>query len=290
MDPSVKPDKVPIKTLLFVTDLDKTLLDDNAQVPRECLEAAAQFVEQGGLFTVATGRPTRGAMLYPELMELVNLPIITYNGGCIYDVKAGRVLWRQFLPESVRPSLSEALERFQQVGFLIFRGEDDFTCAVRENAYTREISWNREQYQAPLLPIASVPVPWNKIVAAGPKDQIALCGEFLKANIPDPVTLVISEGQFIELNGPRVGKGLALRRLAEMFHLSQDKVVAIGDSMNDMGMLQWAGTGVAVANGEPELKAVADRLVCSNQEHGVRQCVEQILLPMLHQAGPASGL
>lgn len=81
MDPSVKPDKVPIKKLLFVTDLDKTLLDDNAQVPRECLEAAAQFVEQGGLFTVATGRPTRGAMLYPELMELVNLPIITYNGG-----------------------------------------------------------------------------------------------------------------------------------------------------------------------------------------------------------------
>ena len=68
------------------------------------------------------------------------------------------------------------------------------------------------------------------------------------------------------------------------------QVVAIGDSMNDMGMLQWAGTGVAVANGEPELKAVADRLVCSNQEHGVRQCVEQILLPMLHQAGPASGL
>ena len=88
MDSSVKPDKVPIKKLLFVTDLDKTLLDDNAQVPRECLEAAAQFVAQGGLFTVATGRPTRGAMLYPELMELVNLPIITYNGGCIYDVKA----------------------------------------------------------------------------------------------------------------------------------------------------------------------------------------------------------
>ena len=51
--------------------------------------------------------------------------------------------------------------------------------------------------------------------------------------------------------------------------------MAIGDSPNDREMLELAGIGVAVANAAPELKAVADAVVCSNQDHAVRACLEQ---------------
>lgn len=67
--------------ILFATDLDKTLLDDEARVPPICVDAIRSYVQKGGLFTIATGRPTRGALLYPEIIDLVNAPIITYNGA-----------------------------------------------------------------------------------------------------------------------------------------------------------------------------------------------------------------
>lgn len=73
--------------ILFATDLDKTLLDDEARVPPICVDAIRSYVQKGGLFTIATGRPTRGALLYPEIIDLVNAPIITYNGACIYDTR-----------------------------------------------------------------------------------------------------------------------------------------------------------------------------------------------------------
>ena len=53
--------------ILFATDLDKTLLDDEARVPPICVDAIRSYVQKGGLFTIATGRPTRGALLYPEI-------------------------------------------------------------------------------------------------------------------------------------------------------------------------------------------------------------------------------
>lgn len=51
--------------------------------------------------------------------------------------------------------------------------------------------------------------------------------------------------------------------------------MAIGDAPNDREMLRLAGLGVAVSNAAPELRAVADETVCSNEEHGVKMCLER---------------
>ena len=106
--------------ILFATDLDKTLLDDEARVPPICVDAIRSYVQKGGLFTIATGRPTRGALLYPEIIDLVNAPIITYNGACIYDTRKKRTIWRRLLPDTFPSLLRAALEQFPKVGALVF--------------------------------------------------------------------------------------------------------------------------------------------------------------------------
>jgi len=271
--------------LLLTTDLDGTLLDGAAEVPPACMEAIAAYVRAGGLFTVATGRPTRGALLYSGLMELVNAPLITYNGACIFDRKAGRAVWRELLPDSAAELIRSALDRVPDVGALIFRGEDDFTCVVRENAYTREVSWNRERYRAMPQSLEKIPQPWNKAVLSGPPEAVAACADFVRAHAPGPLTTILSEGKFLELTGPNAGKGRALRRVAERLGLPQDRVVAVGDSMNDIEMLRWAGTGVAVANAEEEILRVAGTVVASNVDHGICECIEKIALPLLLRGG-----
>lgn len=266
--------------LLLATDLDKTLLDDRAEVPGVCLDAIRTYIERGGIFTVSTGRPTRGVLIYPDLIKLVNAPIITYNGACIYDIKQRRAIWRQLLPKNFAPLIRSALDRFQDVGTLVFRGEDDFTCAARANAYTREIAWTRERYAAPFRELEEIELPWNKVVMTGPPEIIAACAEYIRENTPTPITMILSEEKFLELTGPDVSKGKALRRVAEMLQIDREHIVAIGDSMNDIEMIRWAGKGIAVANAEAAVRQAADLVVASNADHGICACIQDVMLPM----------
>lgn len=270
-----------MSNVLLATDLDKTLLNNDAAVPQRCVEAIRAYTQRGGLFTVATGRPTRAVHIYSDLIELINAPIITYNGACIYDTKAKRVIWQQLLPQDIQPLIADALKAFPSVGALVFRGDDDFTCVVQPNTYTTEVAWIREHYHAPERPLAEIPFPWNKVVLCGPPAEMKRCAAYIRANLPSAVTTILSEGIFLELTGPDVGKGKALRRVAEMVGIDRSQIVAIGDSMNDIDMLQWAGTGVAVANAEAEILKIAQVTVASNEEHGVCECIEKVILPML---------
>lgn len=267
--------------LLLATDLDKTLLDDCAEVPEVCLDAIRTYVEHGGIFTVSTGRPMRSVLIYPDLTKLVNAPIITYNGACIYDVQQRRAIWRQLLPESFAPLVRSTLDLFPEVGALVFCGEDDFTCAVRANAYTREIAWTREHYDAPFRTLDEIELPWNKVVMTGPPEVIAACADYIRANILTPITIILSEGKFLELTGPGVSKGNALRQVAKLLRIDQAHVVSIGDSMNDIEMIRWAGKGVAVANAELAVRQAADLVVASNIDYGICACIRDVMLPML---------
>mgnify|MGYP000030366389 FL=1 len=174
-----------------------------------------------------------------------------------------------------------ALDRFPAVGALVFRGEDDFTCAARANAYTREVAWNRERYEAPFRALEEIELPWNKVVMTGPPEDIAACADHIRANTPTPITMILSEGKFLELTGPGVSKGKALCQVAEMLQIDREHVVAIGDSMNDIEMIRWAGKGVAVANAEAAVRQAADLVVASNADHGICACIRDVMLPML---------
>ena len=86
---------------------------------------------------------------------------------------------------------------------------------------------------------------------------------------------VFSEDTYLEILPLGVSKGTALAYLLEREGIDPAEVVAIGDAPNDRELLERSGTGVAVANAAPELKAVAGAVVCSNAHHAVRACLER---------------
>jgi hydroxymethylpyrimidine pyrophosphatase-like HAD family hydrolase len=75
-----------------------------------------------------------------------------------------------------------------------------------------------------------------------------------------------------------VSKGHTLAKLAEQRGYSRDEVIAIGDGLNDVEMVQWAGLGVAVANAVPELRDIADFVTTSCDEEGVAQVIDRFIL------------
>ena len=98
---------------------------------------------------------------------------------------------------------------------------------------------------------------------------------FLRPRVEGLARIVFSEDTYLEILPLEVSKGAALKLLLERIGVPREQVVALGDAMNDLEMLQYAGTGVAVSNADPALRAAADFVVCSNEEDAVRACLER---------------
>ena len=84
--------------------------------------------------------------------------------------------------------------------------------------------------------------------------------------------------RFLEIVNAQVNKGEALRFVAEHFGVKREEVMAIGDSNNDIAMVEYAGLGVAMGNASPRVKEAADVMTKSNQEDGVAEAIKKYIL------------
>jgi len=82
----------------------------------------------------------------------------------------------------------------------------------------------------------------------------------------------------IEVNAAGVNKGTGLVNLGSRLGIKREEIMAFGDGDNDTVMLKEVGFGVAMANGEPQVKEAADYITLSNEEDGVAQAIERFVL------------
>ena len=258
---------------VLVCDMDNTLLNSASQVSPENLEAIRSHVRAGGYFTIATGRAPAAIRLFPELVELVNLPIVTGNGGQVCDLHSGEVYRRWTLPPEADGLVRAALERFPRMGAVAYYDLDGF-CLFRGNEYTAELI-HREGRPAVPVTLDEHPRPLNKYLMTECHAYMEEVRAFLAPQVGAVGRLVFSEANFLELLPLGVSKGAALLDLLERSGLDRLETVAMGDAQNDREMLEEAGLGVAVDNADPALKAAADAVVCHHDGPAVRECLER---------------
>ena len=82
----------------------------------------------------------------------------------------------------------------------------------------------------------------------------------------------------LEINGEGASKGNAILLLARYLGLFPSQTMAFGDGENDLSMMELAGIGVAMDNGNPALKKKADFIARSNEEDGVARVIEKLIL------------
>ena len=102
--------------------------------------------------------------------------------------------------------------------------------------------------------------------------------QWLSTLVPE-LAVVVSSRHWIDIMSPHATKGVALRALAQRLGVDMAHTAAIGDYLNDAAMLREAGWAVAMGNAHPELKAIADEVVGTNDEHGALQRIERWLNP-----------
>lgn len=87
-----------------------------------------------------------------------------------------------------------------------------------------------------------------------------------------------SSGFFLECVPPGIEKSNSLDKLVTSLGLDRSEVIAVGDGYNDIGLIRYAGLGVAMANASREVQDEADYITWSNQEGGVAHVVEKFIL------------
>lgn len=267
-------EKDKTKTML-ITDFDGTLLTDDKQISDENIRAIKGFVDQGGLFTVATGR---GFQMARKLMEQLDLqiPAVILNGAAIYDFQTNEYLWHTSVGDYAREDVRKIMKEFPDVGVEILHPDHIFIPNANE-VTKLHMSW--ENLTPCYCSFEELPKEnWMKVLLACEKERMDEVMEYVKLHCSKEPHWVRSADIFYEMLPSGANKGNGLLKLLERMHLHDVYVVAIGDYNNDIEMIEAADYGVAVANAMEEVKEVADLVVTDNNHSAIADLLKHMKL------------
>lgn len=258
---------------LLALDIDDTIVG-TGMLPSARLKRAIEKATENGVVTVlATGRGFLGTKAIRDSLELYT-PLIHYGGAVISDGKTGEHFYTNYLrPQDVVTAfaIADTFEIHAQIyeeNTVIFRKRNAFT-----DRYTSIL--NLPYIEDPKLlyrPLDNIP---KVLFAVAPEREADLQRE-IRSLLPKHLSVLTSKPGFIEIGSAGATKGKALQRVAEMLGIERNEVTAIGDNTLDLDMIEWAGTGVCVANGNESVKKNADLVIGSCEEDGVAAYLESL--------------
>ncbi len=273
---------------LIALDIDGTLLNDNMEVTPATGKALLKAKEAGMEIVISTGRPRSRI---PEILitEYGADYAITANGAAVYRLSTDTCLFEDcFTPEAFLPYAKELCTR--DVLFYAFTGGN---CYSQLNQYQNiprmQVSEQRRAFfssvSTPVDDLVSFLQTQNKPIQKGTIQFFSLADGTLKDRAylesylrSDPALKVANGvGSNLEFTKAGVSKAKGLRFLADYLGVPMERTIAVGDSENDMDIIEAAGTGIAMDNADAKVKEIADLVTRSNNEDGVAYAIEHML-------------
>ncbi len=249
---------------LILADYDGTLADRSGRVSPENVEAIRAFQQQGGFFTIASGRSPDFIRNVAENVPL-NAPVIALNGGAIVDPESFEVIKRTGGDEEfVRDYLS------------LIDPELSFETHLWHSSCVNSI-WRKGE-GAPELSVNNWAPPVYKAIFVEDSPELALeLKKRAKARFGDKYLIERSWPVGLEMLPAFSGKGNAAKLVKRLMGGRVHTLIGMGDYENDVSLLSAADIGVAVGNALNEVKQAADRITVPNHEHAVRQVILELL-------------
>lgn len=263
------------KYRLIAMDLDDTLLTDELTVSDKTKDAMARAIAQDVKLTIATGRMFASAKQTAEQVGL-NVPIITYQGSLIRNLLDEQVLYERAVPADAARKLYD-FTRERGLYLQTFIHDKLYAFDIGEKLFAYAKQSNIPHAYEPNFDNLPAGPHTKLIIIDDPEKLDALVPE-LRPILGDGVHMTKSKANFLEFLHPEGTKGHALRFLAAHFGIPMEETIAIGDAWNDREMIEAAGLGVAMANGVPALREIADYVTLGNNEDGVAHVLEKFVL------------
>ena len=245
--------------ILICSDFDGTLFNGTV-IPDGSVSAIRYFQENGGLFTIASGRHPAFLGRYKHRV-VPNTYIVGLNGTLISNCEGTDVLHRGFVHSDSSEIIIRIISEVDGLKALDF-STTSIPPIIKENCEAPDgegyFRFNPKTHSQELLE-AALECEIYRVIFHTVEPADARVTELMQRIAGDSYAVSRSSPCGVELQDAAFTKGKSARYLAD--HLGMDKLICVGDNENDASMLLEADIGCAVANAIPELKRIADRIL-----------------------------
>ena len=259
---------------LVATDLDGTIVRSDGTISARTRDALAAAEAAGLMVVLVTGRPPRWMAEVAEATGHTGLAVCA-NGALLYDLHTETVVDSRLLEPA---ALREVVARLRAaIPGLVFAVEHGMSFA-HEPDYRH--GWAIGAADTRVGAIDSIlDRAAAKLLARHPTlEPEALLQQAIEVLDGQATATHSSSYGLLEISASGVTKASGLAELAGRHGITAAEVVAFGDMPNDLAMLVWAGRSVAMANAHPQVLAAASERTGSNDDDGVAQVVERLVV------------
>lgn len=263
---------------LFVTDFDGTLGVAPDFIEEETVKAVKEYVARGGKFAIVTGR------MYSSIRPIClkygfKGIVISYQGAMINDIETGKSLFQggidyELASKVAKDFIAEGVQTVVDIDDeMIYNMRSDYTDFY-ENAVgvKGRLEENLVEYVLKEKKVA------QKVgTICSPEDSLRLTQKYQKI-YGDKLIINNGSRHLVEVVSPTCSKGVAVKFLANYYNIPLDRVIAVGDSTNDIELLKGEWHGVCVGDGREELKVVAKEITLPYKDKPVKYLLEKYCL------------
>ena len=270
---------------LICIDMDGTLLKDQQNISKENKDAIKEAVSRGVHVVITTGRVYNCAKLYSDEIGL-KTPIIASNGAFIGGSN-GEIIYNNPLSCKEVNDFLKTTNKYGLCSYLTANFGIVSTTELPENHIYKVLN-NRlkSDEKIKLEVIKNIEDACNLYpdellkgvcIEKEDKERLLKAKDELKKLSPN-LEIVSSWDDNFEIMKKGSSKGEAVAQLAKYLNLKSDEVMCIGDSENDLSMIEYAGIGVAMGNALDEVKEAAQYITAPNTESGVAKAIRKFVL------------
>ncbi|MDE6595640.1 MAG: HAD family hydrolase [Oscillospiraceae bacterium] len=259
---------------VLITDLDGTLLPQSKILNDKDLKAIKYFRQNGGIFTIATGRIIQASEQFFDALK-PDAPVILNNGGLIYDIDKKETVYEHCIDSAAMDYTIALMEKFPEMGVEINFPDGIYVIRMTE--------WERRHLNMTHLPytektLEEIPQNgWCKVLYSMGDGRVRELSDYAAAMGWDKTSFVISGDFLFECLPKGCTKGSALKKLWELEKWDTFTVAAAGDYNNDLEMLEFADIAIAPQNAQDIVKKSADYVTKVTCEEGaIAEAIEYL--------------
>lgn len=268
-----------MKYRLLVLDVDGTLLNNNKEITPGTRASLLKVQQMGIHIVLASGRPAHGILPIARALELNTYGgyVISCNGAQITDMQSGETIYEKKIDKDQIPYLYKKAKK-NSFPIFTYRHDKIITDSPENRHIVEEAALNDMEIISAGDSFDIDFDPHECVLVSDDLKTLTDLENHWKKRLNGVLDVFPSESYFLEVVPPGINKGNTLAYLMDKFHIEKEKVIAIGEGVCDIPMLQLAGTGIAMGNAQDSVKSCADHITLSNEEDGVAAALEKWIL------------
>ena len=249
---------------IIVLDLDGTILNSDRKISNITKKYLKELKNKGYIIVIVTGRIYASALKATEGAEFANY-VISDTGACVYDRSSSKPIFSSFIDRSVATKMFDYFN--DNCRYIDFCDKNTIYKYSNEAEYSDivETSKDKKYILDNCNNISHITISMSK------NELVVSVYEDIKKRFNDLEVIIMQDSfadrKWIEITAKSVSKYESIRKLVNYLNYKNEDVIAFGDGLNDMEMLEKCGYGVALVNALSEVKDKAKDVTKFDHNH-----------------------